>query len=225
HSKWSSEHRLGTKLNSLRHRLEAANREIDLVPLAFLNCHEQQHDVGADGEMLRVIGDNEGIELTQGLAAGLERLRDELNDVCAQRIHLRVEFDAAYAISQIDQRGRGILLDDATGFLRNGNRPYTFGNFRSLIARSLEIKKASSRGRMRIIAIPGRGAARQQLLNIRRHRTALLFHALNGGRYAGRVPHFERAHIPIETGAHGAIYLDHRVGNLGNAIGRVGPEL
>src|SRR5690242_11599776 len=83
HSKRSADDRFGAKLDRLGHSLEAANGQIDLVPLAFLNGHQQQHDVCADGEMLCVVGDNEGIELSQCGTARLQRLRDELNDVAA----------------------------------------------------------------------------------------------------------------------------------------------
>src|SRR6185312_16837760 len=85
HSKRRSDHRLGTELDRLRHALEAANSEIDLVPLAFLDCHQQQHDVGTDGEMLRIIGNDEGVELFQSGTARLQRLGDELNDIAAER--------------------------------------------------------------------------------------------------------------------------------------------
>ena len=37
--------------------------------------HEQQHDVGADGEMLRVVGDDEGVEVRRPAPTRLQRLR------------------------------------------------------------------------------------------------------------------------------------------------------
>ena len=46
-------HRLGRELDGLRHALELADGEIDVVPLFFLHAHEQQHQIGADGEIRR----------------------------------------------------------------------------------------------------------------------------------------------------------------------------
>ena len=37
--------------------------EVDVVPLFFLHAHEQQHEVGADGEICGVVGDDEGVEV------------------------------------------------------------------------------------------------------------------------------------------------------------------
>jgi len=41
------------ELNRLRHVLELADGEVDVVPLFFLHAHEQQHEVGAHGELWR----------------------------------------------------------------------------------------------------------------------------------------------------------------------------
>ncbi len=62
------------KLDGLRHVLELADGEVDFVPLLFLHRHQQHHDVGADGEVGGVVGDNEGVEVV-ACAAGLQRLR------------------------------------------------------------------------------------------------------------------------------------------------------
>ena len=84
HSKWTRYNRLRTELDGLRHALEATNGEVNLIPFAFLNRHKEKHDIGADGEMLRVVGDDEGVELIQCRAARLQVLRYELNDVSTQ---------------------------------------------------------------------------------------------------------------------------------------------
>ena len=66
---------------------------------------------------------------------------------------------------------------------------------------------------------------RQQLLDIRRDRLLFLLHARDRGFNAGRIPHFERPHLPVEAESHGAIDLDNGVGNFRNAIGRIGPQI
>ncbi len=94
HAEGRDHYRLRRKLDGLRHALELADGEVDVVPFFFLHGHQQQHEVCADGEIRRVIGDDEGVEVVAG-AAGLERLRDQGDDVGAERVHLGVELDAA----------------------------------------------------------------------------------------------------------------------------------
>ena len=55
-------HRLRRELDGLRHPLELADGEVNVVPLFFLHAHEQQHEVGADGKICGVVGDDEGVE-------------------------------------------------------------------------------------------------------------------------------------------------------------------
>jgi len=58
------------EFDGLRHALELADGEVDVVPLFFLDGHEQEHQVGADGKILGVVGDDEGVEVVAG-ATGL----------------------------------------------------------------------------------------------------------------------------------------------------------
>jgi len=46
-----------------------------------------------------VIGDDEGVETVAG-AAGLECLRNQAEDVAAERVHLGMELDAADAVAE-----------------------------------------------------------------------------------------------------------------------------
>ena len=68
--------RLRRKLDRLRHALKLADGEVNVVPLFFLHAHEQQHQVGADGKIRGVVGDDERVEVVAG-AAGLQRLTDQ----------------------------------------------------------------------------------------------------------------------------------------------------
>src|SRR5208283_2924385 len=90
HAKWPNYNRFRRKLNSLCHVLELPDSEVNLVPFFFLDRHQQHHDVGADGEIRGVVGDDEGVKVV-ARATGLKRLHDHLNDVAAQRVHLGVE--------------------------------------------------------------------------------------------------------------------------------------
>ena len=105
-----------------------ADREVNVVPLFFLHAHEQQHQVGAYGKIRCIVGDDEGVEVIAG-TAGLQRLKNQTNNVSAQAVHLAVELDAGNTVAEIHQRGSGILLHDAVGFLRDGDRPHPGRDF------------------------------------------------------------------------------------------------
>src|SRR6266567_2285652 len=100
-AEWRRNYRLRRELNGLRHPLELADGEVHLVPLFFLDAHEQQHEIGADREIRGIVGDDEGVEAVAG-AARLERLRNQRDDVSAQRVHLAVELQAGHAVAEID---------------------------------------------------------------------------------------------------------------------------
>ena len=100
-----------------------------------------------------VVGDDEGVEVVAG-AAGLERLRDHLHDVAAQRVHLGVELDAADAVADVDQRCARVLLDHEAGFLGDGNGPDSGGNFLGLVVAYAEIEISASAGGFGIVGIP-----------------------------------------------------------------------
>ena len=54
--------------------------------------------MASDGSVIR---DNERFEIL-ARTARLKRLRDQLNDIGPERVHLGMEFDAPHAVSQID---------------------------------------------------------------------------------------------------------------------------
>src|SRR6266404_962059 len=110
--KGRNHHRLGRKLDGLAHPLKLADGEIDVIPFFFLDRQQQEHQFGAHGEILRVVGDDEGVEVVSW-AARLQGLRDQRDDVGADGIHLRVKLDASDTSTEIDERSSGILLDDA----------------------------------------------------------------------------------------------------------------
>src|SRR2546421_674319 len=93
-------------------RIDAAAlvaRRVILVPSAFQDREQQRHDVCADREIGRVVIEDKGFEGV-ATAAGFESLRDQLDDIAAQRIHLAMKLDAPDTIAQIDQRRARILF-------------------------------------------------------------------------------------------------------------------
>ncbi len=108
------------ELDGLGHVLEGADGEVDFVPLLVLDGEEELHEVGADGEVGGVAGDDEGFEVGDLLAGGLEGLGDERDDVVAEGVHLGVELDGGYAVADVDDGGSGVFLDDAFGFFDGG---------------------------------------------------------------------------------------------------------
>ena len=53
------------ELDGLGHVLEGADGEVDFVPLLVLDGEEELHEVGADGEVGGVAGDDEGFEVAR----------------------------------------------------------------------------------------------------------------------------------------------------------------
>ncbi len=128
---------------------------------------------------------------------------------------------------KIDQRCAGILLHHAVGFLRDC-RPTTRRQAlrHGFVFRRAKIKIGTARSwDFGSSVYQDFLSGRQQLLDVRRDWLAFFLHARDGGLDAGGVPQFERAHLPVEAHAHGAIDFDDRVGNFGNAIGGVSPEI
>jgi hypothetical protein len=100
------------------------DNEVDIVPLFFLHRHEKKHEIRAHGKICGVVAHDECVEVV-ARAAWLQGLSDETQNVAAQRVHLRVELDAADAVAQIDQRRPCIFLHHAIGLFRNHDRPDT----------------------------------------------------------------------------------------------------
>ena len=99
------------------------------------------------------------------------------------------------------------------------------GNFFGVIVTAAHIEESASAGGFGIVGVPRLVARGQQLFDFGRNRLAFDLHPLHGLGDAGGVPQLERSHLPVEAELHGAIDLDHRVGNLANAVGGVGPQI
>ena len=74
-------HWAGTKANGCGHALEGANGEVEVVPLPFLDEQQYLEQVGADGEVGAIAGDDKALEVADGVAGGVEHLGDEAGDI------------------------------------------------------------------------------------------------------------------------------------------------
>ena len=114
HPRGSNDH--GYIRVSQRHRrvLERAHHQVHFVPVLLLRFEEQQHDVRAGGEVLAFVADDERGKIRRGLfQPGVQHL----DSVAADRVHLRVEFDAQHAVAEIDKAGARVLPDDTRAVL------------------------------------------------------------------------------------------------------------
>jgi hypothetical protein len=85
---------------------------VELVPLLFLSCDKNKHEICADGEVHSLIGDNHGVKVR---FEALQAFVDHGNEVCANGVHLGVKFAAEDAVAEINQAGAGVALDFFSG--------------------------------------------------------------------------------------------------------------
>ena len=85
-----------------------------LVPLAFLRGEQELHEVGADGEVVAVAGDDEAGKVADRIGGGIENGGDEGENVAADGVLERVQLDAGDAVAEIDERSAGVGADDAS---------------------------------------------------------------------------------------------------------------
>ena len=96
------------------HVLELLHGHVQFVPLLFLRANEHQHQIGADGKIGGLIGDDHGVEIR---IQPLDAFVNHGDQIGADGVHFGVKFAADHAIAEIDQAGAGIALDFAAGIL------------------------------------------------------------------------------------------------------------
>ncbi len=107
-AKGRGHHGLGRVLQRHVGVLEGAHRPVKVVPFAFLNGHQHQHQVRAHAEIRRLVADHHGVEaLVQALQPGV----NHLHGVSPNGVHLGMELEADHAVAEVDQACAGILLD------------------------------------------------------------------------------------------------------------------
>src|ERR1035438_4311667 len=74
-------------------RLETPDGGVKRVPLAFLRGHQHRHQIGADAEVLAVVGHHQRLEPAVQL---VQSAGYHLHHVLAQRVHFAVELQATH---------------------------------------------------------------------------------------------------------------------------------
>jgi hypothetical protein len=209
HAEGRGDDRAGRVLERHGGLLETADSAIELVPFAILCGEEDHHQVGADGEVFAVVGDDQGLEVA---AEFIERGVDHLHGVFTEGVHLTVEFEAERAIAEIDQRCAGVAVDHAADALEVANEGDARARLAIAVAAVGEI----------VVACAGEAVAIGGLVEAAR---AIGHHAFDGGgdlaaiaAHAGdgfadaeRVPELEGAFGEGEAPAHGAVDFDDAV--------------
>ncbi len=190
------------------HRLlEPLDRHGDLVERPFGDRHHQQHQVGAGGEHVPFVGDDQTDPL---FFRPLDRLMDHGEDFAADGVHLGVELKAEDAVTQIDHGGAAVLFHlpavfledrkaDVPRFLRHFPVP-AIVNAVVVICAVLEFVEPLNR------LEPGRNLH------------TVLFGPLHEIGHADGVQHLERAELPVEAPLHGIVDVDDVVGDLRNPV-------
>ncbi len=191
--------------------LELPHGHVDLVPLLLLRRHEQQHQVGADGKIRRLVGHHHCFKVRpQALDAGVQHG----HQVAADGVHLGVKLAAQHAVAQVDEAGAGVALD----FLRA-----IFQRLQIDDARRVGKRLFAARGQIKkrtlaaLLLIERFLARREQPGHEQRQRIPFLFEPLGKGFDADGVPQLERAQLPGKAPAHGAVHVHNRVRNLRDA--------
>ena len=209
------------------HALERADGEVDFVPLLFLDGEEELHEVGADGEVGGVAGDDEGVEVATASVAGL-RVWVMSDDVAAEGVHLGVELDGGDAVAEVDEGGAGVLFDDAVRLLDGGEGGDARRLRDGLVGAGVSRRTAAGGRAGRPCTRSGRIGSGWLSSFSTLGETEPGARILYGGAGAGGVHHLEGAELPVEAGLHGLV--DRRrgggLGHLGgDAVGGVGEEL
>ncbi len=110
------DYRTGTEADGGGHALESAHGKVEVFPLPFLNEEQHLEEIGADGKVGAVAGDDEALEVANGIAGGIEDLGYQAGDVFADRVFFRVQLDGRDAVAEVNQRRSGIGFDDAVRF-------------------------------------------------------------------------------------------------------------
>ncbi len=155
HAVWRDDDGAGQNLMAWVMFWNGADGDFDLVPLLFLDGEEELHKVSADGEVGGVAGDDEGFEVADGVRGRFEGLGDERDDVAAEGVHLGVELDGSDAVPEVDERGAGVLFDDAVRFLEGGEGGGAFGSAELACRCWWWDRKVATGGGGGVVLVPG----------------------------------------------------------------------
>ena len=110
--------------------------------------HEQHHDVGADGEVAGVVGDDEGVEVV-ARAAGLQRLGDERTMSPPSEFILEWNSMQPTPSPRSMSEAPAFFFTTPFGFLGDGDRPDAGGNFFRLVVAGGDVEVLAAAGGLR----------------------------------------------------------------------------
>ena len=212
HHHWSR-----TQLDRLRHVLERAHGQLNLLPLAILHRQQKLHQVRANRKICPLAGDDESLKVRNLLARRLQCLHNQRDDIVAQRIHLGVQFNRRHPIPQVDHRRTRILPHHAPRRLDRSEAGSPLWRNHRLVSATHRIEKQPPRRNRSVVLVPcglTRSASQfKQLLHIRRNRLPRRAHLLRSRAHTRCVEHLKRSKLPIEAGFHSNIDLNNRFCN------------
>ncbi len=99
------------RIAQAHHRLlkETANH-VQLFPVLILRFHQHEHQVRAHRKVLALIADYQSQEILFDFG---QRYLQHLERVAPDRVHLRMKLETGHTIAQINQRGAGVISNDA----------------------------------------------------------------------------------------------------------------
>ena len=121
-----------------------------------------------------------------------------------------MELQARHAIAEVDQGCAGISLHNAmrSPEIRDPRHPWALWDLAIGAADGVKAFAA-------VVPVPGGDAAGNGLLYHGADRHTQVGHPLQREGNTRGVPELERPHLPVESGAHGAIDIGHTVGDFG----------
>ena len=176
-------------------------------------------NVGADGEVVAIAGDDEALEISHRFGSGVRHRRNQGHHIAADCVLERVQFDAADAVPEIDQRSAGVAANHFVGAAEVGN-PRVAGDG----ADRLKLARRGLKALAAVARVPRSLPCGEHGFHARAYRQSESLHALDGGTDAGRIPHFKRAKLPVEAGAHRLVDRGRVIGRVADTLGRKVPQ-
>ena len=195
--------------------LKLFDRHVELVPLLFLCGDEDEHEIGANGKIDGLIGDDHRIEICFQAFKAFVNHGDE---VCADGVHLGVKFAADDAVAEVDEARAGVAFNFFSGVFERFQNDDAARLFNFPGAGSGEIENGGS-SLFRFVKTFAAGG--ENFFDEYGDGAILFFELSDEISDAERVNDFERAEFPAEAPAHGAVDVGDIVGNFRDAAGSV----
>ena len=208
-------HGFGGSAHGHNRALQAADRAVQLLPLARLRQHADQEKIGPGAEVAALVANHQSRGVTVQTVDG--RVHD-LGDLHVEGVHFGVEFEEQHAVAHLHQRGTVVLFHHAAETLEIGDVDRLFvARRRFVVARSWIVGHpcAVAVGVKCVLARFEHGP------HPGRSRHAFALHTIQGGGDAEQVPRFKWTQLPAETPLHGVVDVHDAVCDFGDTLRRV----